>query len=139
MIEELTDSERDGLLAAEYWVRLWAKDQKNNASELRRLMHPSVAAGSEMSKTNYAVSEEDYENYYDRYQGNQIAMVDAAMADLAAGPHWAWWAICKRHGLGHGAVWRYERLAPGGAIPPGLYTNSLLELLPLLKGKGLIF
>ena len=90
------------------------------------------------ASSNYAAAADDGENAYELFVARQLELVNAAIDDLAAGPHWAWWAIVKVHGLGHGGIWRYERLAPGGEVPPGLYTNALLELLPALRAKGVI-
>lgn len=136
--DELDDDMRDDVARAEDWLKLWASSQINGRAELRAMSYPAVAAGASMALTNFMTAEDDAANYYDRFALSQIDLIDAAMLDLAAGPHWAWWAICRRHGLGHGAVWRYERLAPGGVLPPGIYTNAVVELVPLLRRRGVI-
>lgn len=134
----MTDEDKQVLEEVAEWVRLWASRQRNDGAELRSMGHPATASGMGAAQSNYMAAEDDGENAYEVFLARQLERVDAAIGDLATGPHWAWWAIVKVHGLGHGGVWRYERLAPGGVVPPGLYTNALLELLPGLRAKGLI-
>lgn len=136
--EELDDETRVSVARAHEWLRLWAMMQRSIAAELRPIGFPAVAAGAGMSATNYMVAADDGAAYYERFEATQAPLIDAAMDDLAAGPHWAWWAICRRHGLGHGGAWRYERLAPGGVLPAGLYTSALVELVPLLQRRGVV-
>lgn len=132
------DEELERAAAVENWVRAWAASQRNDAAELQRLLHPPIAAGAGMAVSNYAVAEDDGEAYYERHLGAQVANVDAAMDDLSAGPHWAYWVICRRHKLGNCGAWRYERLAPRGVVPADVYRNALMELEPLLAARGLI-
>lgn len=137
-MDELSDDDKAALNQVSEWVKLWAQRQRNDGAELRAMWHPPKAAGMGDASSNYMAAEDDGENAYEAFLARQLELVDAAIEDLATGPHWAWWAIMKVHGLGHGGVWRYERLAPGGIVPPGLYTNALLELRPALREKGLL-
>lgn len=138
MVIEHTEEERERAASVHERVAMWAASQRNDASELRKMLPPAVASGTEMAVSNFAVSEDDRDAVYDRLAAAQVEIIDAAMEDLARGPHWAWWAIVRRHRLGGADVWRYELMAPGGVVPPGMYTNALLELEPILVGRGML-
>lgn len=136
--EDLDDETRTAVARAHDWLKIWADSQRSGFAEIRALGFPCVASSANLAATNFMVSDGDSGDYYDRFVASQIGLIDAAMDDLAAGPHWAWWAICRRHGLGHGGAWRYERLAPRGVLPAGLYTSALVELVPLLQRRGVV-
>lgn len=130
----MTDDElRFRLAAIERWVKDWVRHQRNDHDEMRKLLHPAVASGAEMAVSNYAVASDDGDAYYERFVGSQVEAVNAAMLDLEAGPAWAYWAICRRHGLG-GAGLSYNGMS---CVPVGMYTDALLELEPLLLARSL--
>lgn len=65
------------------WLGRWADWMREDGSEFKKLLYPTTAAGTEQSASNYAASEHDCADYYERHRVPAIvASLDACIDSL---------------------------------------------------------
>lgn len=135
----MDDDQEKELARMDYWMGRWAESLSRDRAEIAAdLSYPPTCTIGAMAATNFAVADDDGAAYYDRHEGRQVVVIDTMMSDLRGTVPWAYWAICRKHRLGSMGLDRYDRLAKGGMIPPGMYLSALEELIPAFRARGLL-